>query len=62
MSQDRDATQQAPMNPGDEAAPGSPGTGEDICPVCAGKGQDQGGKSCVNCGGTGRITEAIGGG
>ena len=27
------------LNPGDEAAPGTPGTGEDICPECHGKGR-----------------------
>src|SRR4051812_31826773 len=25
-----------PMSPGDEAPPGTPGTGEDICPRCGG--------------------------
>ncbi|WP_207481144.1 hypothetical protein [Arenibaculum pallidiluteum] len=48
------------MNPGDEAPPGTPGTGEDICPVCGGTGRtDQ--AVCRNCGGTGRIVEGIGG-
>lgn len=49
------------VNPGDEAAPGTPGTGEDICPVCKGSGQKDG-KPCTNCGGTGKIIEGIGGG
>lgn len=48
-------------NPGDEAPAGSPGTGEDICPVCHGTGST-GGKPCANCGGTGKIVEGIGGG
>lgn len=26
------------LNPGDEAAPGMPGTGEDTCPTCDGTG------------------------
>ena len=26
------------MNPGDEAEPGTPGAGEDVCEVCAGSG------------------------
>jgi hypothetical protein len=48
-------------NPGDEAPPGAPGTGEDICPVCAGSGKLEG-ASCENCGGSGRVIEGIGGG
>lgn len=51
-----------PLNPGDEAAPGTPGSGEGICPVCSGCGKTPDGKSCPNCGGSGRITEGIGGG
>jgi hypothetical protein len=48
------------LNPGDEAAPGTPGTGEDICPQCRGTGRlDR--AACPNCGGSGRIVEAIGG-
>jgi DnaJ-class molecular chaperone len=57
-------TQEAPtgtMKPGDQAPPGTPGTGEDICPKCAGKGQFQG-KTCENCGGTGKVVKGIGGG
>ena len=48
------------LNPGDEAAPGTPGTGDDICPECHGKGRI-GGAPCPNCGGSGTITRAIGG-
>jgi hypothetical protein len=48
------------MNPGDEAPPGTPGTGENICPECSGSGKvDQG--TCPNCGGTGKVIEGIGG-
>lgn len=50
-----------PMNPGDEAPPGTPGTGEDICPRCHGSGKINGGE-CPDCGGTGKIVEGIGGG
>jgi DnaJ-class molecular chaperone len=50
------------LNPGDEAAPGTPDTGEDICPECHGTGKQKNGADCINCGGTGRITEGIGGG
>lgn len=49
-----------PAAPGDEAAPGTPGTGENICPLCSGSGT-QNGVVCANCKGTGRITEGIGG-
>lgn len=51
-----------PLSPGDEAAPGTPGTGEDICPACKGSGNGADGKPCPNCDGTGLITEGIGGG
>jgi len=50
-----------PMNPGDDAAPGTPGTGEDVCPRCGGSGTIDGG-ACANCGGTGKVIEGIGGG
>ncbi|TFW34835.1 hypothetical protein [Massilia horti] len=50
------------LNPGDEAAPGTPGSGEDICPVCHGTGKLADGSPCPNCGGTGRICEELGGG
>jgi hypothetical protein len=52
---------QTSMNPGDEAPPGTPGTGEDICPRCSGSGRVQDGK-CPDCAGTGRVIEGIGGG
>lgn len=47
--------------PGDEAPPGTPGTGEDVCPDCSGSGtrQDQ---PCTTCGGSGVINRGIGGG
>ena len=50
----------APMNPGDEAPAGTPGTGENICPQCHGTGKISG-QPCANCGGTGRIVAGIGG-
>jgi hypothetical protein len=46
-------------NPGDESAPGTPQTAEDICPQCQGSGK-QGNSACANCGGTGRIVKIIG--
>jgi RecJ-like exonuclease len=48
------------LNPGDEAAPGTPGTSEDICPLCHGQGRIMRSR-CPNCGGTGRVIRAIGG-
>ncbi|MCQ4277776.1 hypothetical protein NA643_01630 [Pseudomonas stutzeri] len=47
-------------NLGDEAPPGTPGTGENICPVCNGSGRTEAGE-CKNCGGTGKVIEGIGG-
>jgi hypothetical protein len=49
------------LKPGDEAAPGTPGTGDDICPDCHGTGKRDG-KPCETCAGSGTITRAIGGG
>jgi len=47
-------------NPGDEAPPGTTGTGEDVCPDCNGKGRIDGG-SCATCGGSGTVIRAVGG-
>lgn len=49
------------MNPGDQAAPGTPGTGEDLCPKCSGSGKLEG-KPCEECGGTGKVVVGISGG
>jgi DnaJ-class molecular chaperone len=52
--------------PEDDPEPGTPGTGEDICPDCHGTGKqvDKFGKQtdepCERCDGTGIITEGIG--
>jgi hypothetical protein len=48
------------LNPGDVAPPGTPGTGEDICPDCNGNGRLEG-KSCPTCGGSGKVIAGIGG-
>lgn len=50
------------LSPGDEAAPGTVGSGDDVCPVCSGSGKNASGGPCPNCRGTGIVTEGIGGG
>ena len=50
----------APMAPGDEAPPGTPGTGENICRDCGGSGH-KGGSECPTCQGSGVVTVGIGG-
>lgn len=50
-----------PEQPGDEAPPGTPGTGQDMCRKCQGTGRVDG-KECPDCGGTGFVIEGIGGG
>jgi len=57
VASDNDRTR---MNPGDDAPPGTPGTGEDVCPVCRGTGRISN-SPCENCGGTGKVIEGIGG-
>lgn len=47
-------------HPGDEAAPGTEQTGEDICPECNGSGKRAGQSSCPHCGGTGLIVKIVG--
>lgn len=49
-----------PLNPGDDAAPGTPGTGENVCPRCRGTGRLDD-ADCPECGGTGKVVEGIGG-
>jgi RecJ-like exonuclease len=51
-----------PLNPGDQAEPGTPGTGEGLCPECGGSGRLEDGRECRNCGGTGKIVKGISGG
>lgn len=55
---ERDESMEAP---GDEAPPGTPDTGEDVCPRCEGEGA-VGGEDCPVCGGTGYVITGIGGG
>ena len=49
-----------PTAPGDEAEPGTPGTGENLCRNCSGSGEFEG-KACPVCGGSGKVIEGIGG-
>lgn len=53
------------LNPGDEAKSGTPGTGENVCPVCHGTktvaNATGANAPCPNCGGTGVVIEGIGG-
>jgi DnaJ-class molecular chaperone len=49
------------LNPGDQAKPGTPGTGENVCPDCHGSGK-LGAKPCPTCDGTGKVIEGISGG
>jgi hypothetical protein len=46
--------------PGDLAPPGTPGTGEAICPRCHGTGRTEA-RDCPDCLGTGKVTQPIGG-
>jgi hypothetical protein len=48
------------MSPGDQAPPGTPGAGENICPKCGGRGSVRG-EQCDHCGGTGKVIEGVGG-
>jgi DnaJ-class molecular chaperone len=47
--------------PGDEAPPGTPGTGENLCRHCNGTGAHDG-VPCETCGGTGKVIEGLAGG
>jgi hypothetical protein len=49
----------AKLNPGDEAKPGEPQSGEDVCPACGGSGRQNGSK-CPSCGGTGIVIAVVG--
>ena len=61
MAGDTTAPEGAILNPGDQATPGTPGTGENVCPTCNGaKTLDA--KPCPTCGGTGIVIEGVGGG
>jgi hypothetical protein len=46
---------------GDEAPPGTPGTGENVCRRCGGSGRIESGQTFPHCKGTGKVTTGIGG-
>jgi len=48
------------LNPGDEAPPGTPGTGEVMCRDCGGTGCI-GASTCPKCGGSGKVIKVLGG-
>lgn len=48
------------MKPGDEAPPGTPGAGENLCPDCSGRGEIDG-RRCEMCEGTGTVRTEIAG-
>jgi hypothetical protein len=50
----------ADLAPGDEAPAGTPSTGEDICPMCNGRGRIKG-ATCPNCAGKGTVIKGLGG-
>ena len=54
-------TESEELAPGDDAAEGTPGTGEDVCPLCRGTGEREG-APCPECDGTGKVVQGIGGG
>ena len=49
------------LNPGDQGAPGTPSTGENVCPDCGGSVRVEA-QACQTCGGTGKVIEGISGG
>lgn len=57
----RDETDPDDMAPGDEAPPGTEGSGEDVCPRCGGDGTVDG-ETCPDCAGSGKVVRGIGGG
>ncbi len=48
------------LKPGDQAAPGTPGTGEAVCRLCEGTGRLDA-RMCPECEGSGTIIQGIGG-
>jgi DnaJ-class molecular chaperone len=48
-----------PKKPGDEVPPGTPQSGEAICPRCHGSGRVAD-EACPDCGGSGMIVVLVG--
>ena len=59
-TQDQGAADKPKLNPGDQAEPGTPGVGENVCPECKGSGRI-GAAPCQPCGGAATIIEGVGG-
>ncbi len=45
--------------PGDEVSPGTPQSGENLCPACGGSGE-VGSRPCRECRGSGTVTTLVG--
>jgi len=60
QSEEPDGVREEPMSPGDQARPGTPGTGEHLCKRCAGSGRVEG-KTCPVCAGKGKVIVGVGG-
>jgi DnaJ-class molecular chaperone len=56
----RPTSAETERNPGDEAAPATPGTVENVCRRCGGSGK-VGGAASPDCSGTGVVTVGVGG-
>jgi len=52
--------EQPDLNPGDEVKPGTPQSGEHVCPNCFGSGRAESGGECPACGGSGKIIALVG--
>ncbi len=52
--------EQPDLNPGDEVKPGTPQSGEHVCPTCFGSGRAESGGECPACGGSGKIIALVG--
>jgi DnaJ-class molecular chaperone len=48
-------------HPGDAVPPGTPDSGENLCPECGGSGKVDD-RPCPSCDGTGMVNEPVGGG
>lgn len=45
---------------GDQAAAGTPQTGDAVCPECSGSKKNAAGAACPHCGGTGSVVQIVG--